>query len=799
MRQFLCLRTLAATASVLTLSGGLYAAVAQQADTPTNPFANDPAAVAAGMAVYNSTCVACHEPAGAGGRGPALNTGHLAHGDGDYDIFQVIRGGIAGTQMPNFAGLSADNTWRLVTYIKSLSNRPAPAAQVAVTGNAAAGESLFFGSAGCSSCHEVNGRGAILASDLSAAGTRPAAAIRDGVMHRPAQGGRGGRGAVAARTGDVTLTSGKKISGVITAEDSFVLHVRQRDGKLAMIDKKNVRQVDNIAPLSNPGIASKLSTAEVDDLVAYLSAQKARNLAIASKSNPAPVLTYERLVAGQKKPQDWTSYWGGYDGHHFSELKQVTPKNVHQLQARWMASLPGSSILEASPIVVDGIMYVSGPPGDVYALDARTGTQIWRYHRNQDVKNPYEINPYNKGVAVLDGRVFFGTLDNNLIALDAHTGRQLWEKHVADTLGGYTLTGAPLAVKGKIIMGMSGGEMGVRGWLDAYDAATGERLWRLYTIPKPDEPGGDTWPRDTWQYGGGATWLTGSYDPELDTLYWAIGNPGPDYNPEVRKGDNLYTDSILAIDPNTGRMKWHYQLTPNDGHDWDATQDNILADQTINGKRMKLLLHADRNGMFYVLDRVTGKLMWGKGFVKQTWNKGFEKDGRPIVDPASVVTAQGVAVFPAVAATNFQAPSYDSKTGILYLNFNESQGFVASAPAVYERGKQYVARGTGTPPPGPTPIVGTMALDTKTGKVLWRRSVVRNNLSAGVLGTRGGVVFVATAEGNFMALDMKTGKAIWNFHMPGGINASPISYAVNGKQFVAIAAGNMVYSFALPE
>jgi alcohol dehydrogenase (cytochrome c) len=791
------IRNLIATGTLLGLSG---LAFAQQADTPANPFAGNAQAVTAGMAIYNATCVACHEPAGTGGRGPALNTGHFQHGDGDYDIYQVIRGGIAGTQMPNFSGLSSDDTWRLVTYLKSLANRPAPPAQMVANGNAAAGQALFFGNGGCTACHEISGRGMDLGPELSEEGNRPVNAIRDGVMHRPAAGGRGGRGGRGggARAADVTLSNGSKVNGVIRAEDTFNLHLEQRDGKLLMLDKKNIRSVSAPVPLAGPAISARLSSSDVENLVAFLAGQKARNLAEAAKVNPAPVLSDAQLVAGQKNPQNWTSYWGSYDGHHFSELKQITPANVKTVQARWMASLPGGSALEATPIVVDGVMYVSGPPGDVYALDARTGIQIWRFHRNQDVRNPGQINPFNKGVAVLDGRVFFGTLDNNLIALDAHTGRELWEKHLAETLEGYTLTGAPLAVDGKIIMGMSGGEMGVRGWLDAYDPATGNRLWRVYTIPKPDEPGGNTWPRDTWQYGGGATWLTGQYDPELKTLYWSIGNPGPDYNPDIRKGDNLYTDCVLAIDPDTGKIKWYYQMTPNDGHDWDATEDNILADLTLNGQKRKLLLHADRNGMYYVLDRITGKLVFGKPFVKVTWTHGFDANGRVIVEPDSVVTPQGVAVSPAVAATNFQAPSYDKNSGVLYLNFTDSQGFVASAPAVYQRGAQYLGRGTGTPPPAPAPVQGTMALDGKTGKELWRHVVVRNNLSAGLLGTRGGVVFVATAEGNFMALDAKTGKALWNFKTPGNISASPISYAVNGKQYVAISAGNLVYAFALP-
>lgn len=462
-------------------------AFAQVADRPTNPFANDPAAIAAGMAVYNSTCVACHEPAGTGGRGPALNTGIFAHGNDDYDIFQVIRGGIAGTQMPNFAGLSADNVWRIVTYLKSLSTRPIVGPQLAVTGDAAAGQSVFFGKGGCTACHEINGNGLDLAADLSAEGTRPVGAIRDAILHQ-AGGGRGGRGG-QTHFADVTLTNGKKVNGLVRAEDSFSLQLEQRDGKLLLLDKKNVRAIGDPIPATPADIASRLTAADVDNLVAYLVDQKARNQTETAKAIPAPVLPYERLAAHDKEAANWLTYWGDYASHHFSELKQITPANISHVQARWAASLPGSSVLELVPLVVDGVMYVTGPPGDVYAIDARSGMTIWRYHRDQEVKNPYEINPYNKGLAVLDGRVFFGTLDNYLVALDAHTGRLLWDKHIAETLDGYTLTGAPLAVKGKIIMGMSGGEMGVRGWLDAYDPATGNRLWRFYSIPQTGRAG----------------------------------------------------------------------------------------------------------------------------------------------------------------------------------------------------------------------------------------------------------------------------------------------------------------------
>ena len=444
-------------------------------------------------------------------------------------------------------------------------------------------------------------------------------------------------------------------------------------------------------------------------------------------------------------------------------------------------------------------MYVSGPPGDVYALDAKTGLTLWRFHRKQDVVNPYQINPSNRGVAVLDGRVFFGTLDDNLIALDAHTGRQLWEVRVADTLEGFTLTGAPLAVNGKIIMGSSGGEMGLRGFLDAYDPATGTRLWRFYTTAAPGEVGGKTWSGDSAKLGGGGTWLTGSYDPELHLLYWSIGNPAPSFNQTVRKGDNLFTDSVVALDPDTGKLRWWYQFTPNDSHDWDSEEDLVLADQMVDGKPRKLMLHSDRNGVFYVLDRTDGKFLWAKPFVKVTWATGWDKQGRPIVDHSTDATPEGKIVWPSGAATNFQAPSYDRESNILFQHYNDSQGFMSMGPAVFERGKLYTARGSVIPPQGPPQKSGIEALDTTTGEAKWKFPVMRATNAAGVIATRGGLVFAATAEGQFIALDAKTGKALWNFRTGGPISASPISYAVDGKQYVAISAGNTLYAFALPD
>jgi alcohol dehydrogenase (cytochrome c) len=546
-------------------------------------------------------------------------------------------------------------------------------------------------------------------------------------------------------------------------------------------------------------VAARLGAKGVDDVVAYLAGQKKRDFAQIARTPPPPVLPYARIAGRAAEPHNWPTYWGDYQGHHFSELAQITPANIAGLQAKWAAGLPGASLLQSTPLVVDGVMYVSGPPGDVYALDARTGGQLWKYSRKQDVVNPYQINPSNRGVAVLDGRVFFNTLDNNLIALDARTGRQLWEKRLGDTMTGMTMTGAPLALKDKIVTGMSGGEGGVNGWLEAYNPATGEKLWRFDVIPGPGQPGNETWAGDSWKTGAGATWLTGSYDVETNTVIWATGNPGPDFNHAVRKGDNLHTDSVVALDADTGKMKWFYQFTPNDSHDWDSVQDMVLADRIVDGKLRKVLLHADRNGFYYMLDRTNGQFIRATNFVHQTWNDGFDAKGRPKVRPGSEASIEGVRVYPAVGGTNFQAPSYDRQAGVFYLAFQDAEGFANYGPAPYEPGKLFYGFGSAKrPAPLRDPIQGIKALNADTGETLWTFPLIRNSLSAGVLGTRGGALFASTAEGWFLGLDAKTGKPLWRFNTGGSINASPMSYAVDGKQYVAVSAGNTVYAFALP-
>ena len=514
----------------------------------------------------------------------------------------------------------------------------------------------------------------------------------------------------------------------------------------------------------------------------------------------------DRLVHADAEPQNWLMYWGSYASTHYSALKQIDAATVTRLGAAWTFAMPGESVLETTPIVADGVMYTT-QPGAVAALDAQTGRPLWRYTRTQKVKNPYEINPYNRGAAIAGNRLFVGTLDAALVAIDAGTGRQLWETQVADTLLGYSLTSAPLVVKDKVLVGITGGEFGARGFLDAYDAATGRRLWRWYAVPGPGEFGNDTWKGDSWQRGGSPMWLTGSYDPELNLVYWTVGNPGPQIDRSSRGDlDNLFSDSVVAIDPDTGQRKWHYQFTPNDGHDWDSCQAVVLVDREWHGQRRKLLLHADRNGMFYVLDRATGAFLSGMPFIYQNWNTGFDGRGRPLVVPGSNSSPDGsFYVYPAQGgATNFQAPSYSPLTGWMYLAYQERGQRWVSSPVEYEAGRQYIGRvapGAGAaaaPKPGePAPSAGIKALDPETGRTMWDFKIFQGSLTDGVLATAGGVVFAAMKDGNLIALDAQSGAHLWHFQTGADMNASPISYAVDGRQFIAIASGNVVYAFAL--
>lgn len=768
-----------------------------------------------GQVLFNQLCQTCHGPAGQGGgdRGPALNTGTFVHGNSDSDLFRAIRTGIRGTQMPPFAALSDPQIRQIIAYLRTL---PAAASGNAdIAGDTAAGETLFFGRAGCASCHEVNARGGIVGPDLSNAGRLPAAVLRLKIVdpNNPTpSGGRGGnRGGTTPATVFVKTLEGREVRGVRRNEDTFSLQMIDLSGRLHMFDKAKLAAVVVEGTSLHPrDYATRLSADDVANLVTYLRTLTGRDMNKTSIAPPVPGgVTYQRLLNARAEPHNWLMYWGDYQGTHYSSLKNIDTTNVARLRAAWSAPVPGDTISESTPLVVDGVMYATsgGNTRTVTAMDARTGRQIWRYTRQQKVRNPGETDVVNRGVAILGHRLFVGTNDAALVCLDARTGLLIWEIQVADTMEGFNITSPPLIVKDKIIVGHAGGEYAIRGFLDAYDV-TGKRLWRFYTIPGPGEFGNDTWKGDSWKTGGGGTWLTGTYDAELDTLYWPIGNPAAMTDRSVRgDGDNLFTDSVVALDPDTGQRKWHYQFTPNDGHDWDSTEDMVLVDRVWRGRQRKLLLHADRNGHFYVLDRTTGAFLSGTPFIYQNWNKGFDAKGRPMPVPGSNSSPEGsFLVYPTPGgATNYQAPSYSPIAGLFYVAYSEAGAQYVSAPQVPERGKEYLgnAPNRGAPPPrgpnDPAPNAGIKAIDPETGKTVWDFKLFQGSLGNGVLATAGGVLFASSRDGNVIALDAKTGKHLWHYQTGGNHSASPISYAVDGRQYVALTAGNVLYSFTLPE
>jgi alcohol dehydrogenase (cytochrome c) len=803
------------TLVLLLAAGSICFGQSDRAEAARNPVAGNPQAIAAGRTLYSQACAVCHGADARGDRGPSLVTGNFTRGNADGEIFLNIRNGIRGTQMPGFSQFSTDQTWQLVSFIRSLNGAaPTTVTSENVTGDAAAGKALFSGKAGCAGCHMVEGVGGGAGPDLSAAGKLPAQQLLAKINNpnqAPAAGGRGGRGGGRGGARPATVIAktkaGKEYRGTQKANDSVTVTMVDTAGQFHSFDKASLADLKiEQKSLMPDDYAKRLTAAEIGNVVAYLKTLDGSDL---TKLAGGTGLTWERIRDSAKEPQNYLSYWGDLNGQHYSALNQINTTNVKNLQAKWAVQMPGDGVVQAIPLVVDGVMYTTGPAGtsiEVRALDARTGKQIWRYDRRQKKTNPYEINRSNRGVAILGNRLFFGTLDAALVALDARTGAFLWEVQVADTMQGYSITSPPMIVKDKVITGISGGEFGIPGFLEAYDPATGKKLWRWNTIPGPGEKGNETWAGDSWKRGAAATWLTGSYDAALDTLYWTTGNPGPDINGDVRLGDNLYSCSVVALDPNTGKLKWHYQFTPNDTHDWDATEDVILVDRMWHGQQRKLLLQANRNGIFYVLDRTTGQFLSGKPFVRASWNKGFDEQGHPITTEGWRATPEGAVVYPSLGGgSNFQAPSYSPLTGWMYFMYYDGPGNFATAPQQFEVGRQYQGRGTGGGFGAPAasgqapPSQGVQAFDPETGKTVWKFELSQNSLSPGVLSTAGGLVFAASAEGNFFALDAKTGKLLWKFGAGASIPSSPMSYSVDGKQYVAVSSANVLYSFALPD
>jgi PQQ-dependent dehydrogenase (methanol/ethanol family) len=737
-----------------------------------------------GAKVFALHCAGCHGADAHGtDHGPPL-TG--VRGRSLSWLRNVIQKGIPSSGMPAF-DLPAAELDALAALVHSLNS---PAAESAAPGDRAAGERFFFGQGQCASCHMVYGRGAAVGPDLSSvAREMTAGELREALLEPSA------RVTPGYELVTVELRNGKTLRGFARSRSNFEIVVQDLTGQFHLLPDGEVRAIQEEKQFLMPPV--KASPEQLDNLIAYLSRLAGVQPGTGKVEGPSEArgISFSRIL--HPRSGDWLTYNGDASGNRYSELTQINTANVSKLGLKWIFSvplwkqlLPDTAYfvenmryfgLEATPLVADGIMYLTGP-NEAWALDARTGREVWEYSRPRPVGLVGDAAlGTNRGMAILGENVFMVTPDAHLIALNRTTGRLVWEVVMPDAPMHYGSTVAPLVVKDEVVAGVSGGDWGVRGFVAAYRASNGELLWRHWTIPDKGEPGAETWGASPRADGGGATWLTGSYDPETDTLYWPTGNPYPDSDDRTRLGDNLYTNCILALDPDTGKMRWFYQVTPHDVHDWDATAPLVLVDAKYQGRDRKLLLHADKNGFFYVLDRTDGHVLLAKKFVRATWASGIGADGRPQLLPEDGVVCPEV-------GTNWNATAFGPVTRLYYVMAFEKCNVKLSSwkgeQPREEPGKKYLR-----------------ALDIESGKVVWEIPQIGpadGKRDAGVLATAGGILLYGDPSGDVVAVDQRNGKKLWHFPTNGENKASPMTYLVGGRQFIALAVGPNILCFGLP-
>ena len=547
-----------------------------------------------------------------------------------------------------------------------------------------------------------------------------------------------------------------------------------------------------------------MSTLERWQVIGYVKTLQVANSSQATEGLPPTDIqvSSEEIRNAGSRPDQWLTYSGSLDGRRYTPLSEITPENVGRLRVRWIHQFETteSARSESTPTVVGGVIFTTEPPANVVALDASSGAVRWRYSRRLPDKLPICCSRANRGLAVLGNVLFFGSLDGYLVAINATTGDVIWQTEVCSPSDGFTMTGAPLIVNESVVVGVAGGEYGIRGFLAAYDTKTGRQQWKFNTIPGPGEFGHDTWKSDAWRTGGGPTWITWSYDPSLDLLYWGVGNPAPGFLGDVRPGDNLFTDSVIALHGSSGKLAWYFQFTPHDQHDWDAAQTPILAEIPIGGKLRRVLCVANRNGFYYVLDRTTGQFLVGVPFVAQTWAKGLDASGRPILTPNAQVSPSGRLTRPGVAGgINWQNTAFDHKSGLIFIPATEGASvFTKSEDA--KRGDQgFYPGSSGGANEQPDPVI--RALDAATGERKWELFLPpwKSSLAygySGLLATGGGLVFGASG-GFIFAIDSATGRELWRVFLGGDTYAAPISFTVDGHQVILVSAGRTQFMFGL--
>jgi PQQ-dependent dehydrogenase (methanol/ethanol family) len=739
--------------------------------------------------MYAKLCSGCHGADAHGTQqGPGLSGNPSVRKRSIPKLRSLIRNGIPAAGMPSF-NLPDDALDALATLVASLNSS---ASETAVPGDRAAGEKFFFGKGQCSSCHMVLGAGKALGPDLSDVGSAMTVdQIREALLRPDA------RITPDYELVTVHLRDGQTLRGFARSRTNFDIQLQDLAGRLHSLSLDRLSVVtEEKQSLMQP---LKASPDELQDLIAYLSRLTGiqPGVTTSGQSSAKDGIDFARIL--NPRPGDWLTYNGKLSGNRYSDLTQINAANVSRLGVKWTFSIPLWSQflpdtpyyhenmryfgLEVVPIVADGIMYVTGP-NQAFALDARTGHQIWHYARPRTAGLVSDASVgTNRGMAMLDDKLFMVTDNAHLIALNRITGRPVWEVVMPDEPQRYGATVSPLIVKDMVVAGVSGGDWGIRGFLAAYKAASGERAWRHWTVPSSGEPGYDTWKGSAVAYGGGATWLTGSYDPESDTLYWATGNPYPDSDDSERGGDNLFTNCVLALNPDTGKLKWYYQFTPHDVHDWDATEPNVLVDTKYHGQDRKLLLHADRNGFFYVFDRVEGQLLASHKLIRRmTWASGVGPDGRPMRLPETDMTCPE-------DATNWNGTAFSPVTRLYYVMVLEKCE-VKLSPGSWKRehpkedsGKKYLR-----------------ALNIDSGEIVWevpQSGPTDGKRMAGVLATAGGMVLFGDPNGEFVAVDERAGKTLWHFPLNATIKTSPMTFTVDGEQFVALAVGSNIVCFAL--
>jgi alcohol dehydrogenase (cytochrome c) len=726
--------------------------------------------LATGRATFEANCAICHGGDARGGeRGPSL----LRARRSKAQILDAIRKGRPGG-MPPFH-LPPNEESALVSFVYSLN---APAAGSGIAGNAAAGKAYFWGKGGCGGCHMIYGRGGVKGPDLTTLGRRRSVREIEKALSSP--GSTPGYQVVS-----VQLKEGGTLRGFARNESSYDLQLQDFEGNFHFLRHDGLVHIERERNPLMP--AFHLSGTDLHNLLAYL-----------SSPTPPDRVPETSLEAVTPRPGDWPTYNGQPEGNRYSPLNQINVGNISQLAPRWTFQLQGAQGLQTTPVVIGGLMIVTSS-NEAYALDAGTGRQVWHYRRSVAGGEGGDVAGANRGVAVLGDKIFMATPDAHLLALNWVTGGLVWDVKVADYREEYRITAAPLVVGDLVITGVGFGDLGARGFLIAFKASTGTEAWRFYTMPAPGDPLAKTWVGRALAHGGADTWMTGSYDPEDDLLIWPTGNPCPDFNGDERQGDNLYSNSMIALKPETGKLQWYFQFTPHDVHDWDAQETPLLVDTMFLGRKRHLLLQANRNGFFYVLDRTTGEFLMATPFVhKLTWARGIASDGRPEVLPGTEPTLKGTKVCPAPeGATNWMSPAWSPATGLFYVQALEKCSIYFKGSAVWEKGKTFrdqIAHEI----PGEPGEKFLRAIDIQTGKVVWERPQVGpGNTWGGLLATAGGLVFFCDDGGAFAAVDAGTGKPLWHFQMSEPWHASPMTYRVNGRQYIAIATGTGIVAFGL--